>query len=131
MALLGQNTTKAYSHMHPSMATCFGLYQPIFRPIFSSRKYNRCALIVPSTGKYLSEDGLVKTETCSHTGVLVVVCFCCVSTEQNHFILNNAELLEYWLEGDCLQKFLGLVESVNVLLSFRSLSLSPSLPLTH
>jgi len=36
---------------------------------------------VPSTGKYFPEDGLEKTETRSHTGVLMIVCYCCVSTE--------------------------------------------------
>ena len=39
------NTT-AYNHQHPSMATCFGSFWPIFRPIFSSRRYNRHALYI-------------------------------------------------------------------------------------
>ena len=43
---------------------------------------------VPSTGKYWPEDGLEQTETCSHTRVLMIVCFCCVLTEKNYFILS-------------------------------------------
>ena len=39
-------TQHCYSHRHPSMATCFSLFWTIFRPIFSSRRYNRCALYV-------------------------------------------------------------------------------------
>ena len=38
-------------------------------------------LTVRSTGKYWPEDGLDKTETCSHTRVLMFVCYCCVATE--------------------------------------------------
>jgi len=34
----------AHNHQHPSMATCFGLFYTIFRPIFSCRRYNLCAL---------------------------------------------------------------------------------------
>jgi len=33
-----------------------------------------------------NEDGLEKTETCSHTIVLMIVCYCCVSTD--NFILS-------------------------------------------
>jgi hypothetical protein len=39
------------------------------------------------TGKYWLEDGTVKNETCSHSMVLMTVCYCCVSTEWSHFIL--------------------------------------------
>ena len=38
-----------------------------------------------STGKYWPEDGLEKTETCSNTRVLMIVCYCCVSTEKTFY----------------------------------------------
>jgi len=44
MVLFRRNTTIAYNHKHPSMATCFGLVYTTLRPTFSSRRYNRCAL---------------------------------------------------------------------------------------
>ena len=44
--LFHRNTTVAYNHQHPSMTTCFGLFQTIFRPIFSSRRQSRCALYI-------------------------------------------------------------------------------------
>ena len=39
------------------------------------------APILPSTGKCWPEDGLETTATCRHTRVLMIVCYCCASTE--------------------------------------------------
>ena len=44
--LFRRNTTITYNHQHHNMATCFGLFWTIFRPVFSSRRYSRCALCV-------------------------------------------------------------------------------------
>jgi hypothetical protein len=51
----------------------------------------------PSTGKYWREYGLEKTESCNHTGVLMIVCYCCVSPEQNYFILGIKNTMECFL----------------------------------
>jgi len=40
-----------------------------------------CTLIVPSAGTCWPEDGLEETETCSHTRVLMIVCYCYVLME--------------------------------------------------
>jgi len=59
MDLFRRNTTVTYNHQHPSMATCFGLFQTIFRPILSSRRYSRCALYI--TGSHTVYRVCVKT----------------------------------------------------------------------
>jgi len=41
----------------------------------------QCAPIVASTEKYWLEDGLQKTEACSHTTVVMIVCWYCDAME--------------------------------------------------
>ena len=47
--LFWRDITTAHNHQHHNMANYFGLLQTIFRSIFSSRWYNRCAY----TGNYI------------------------------------------------------------------------------
>ena len=49
----------------------------------------QCARIVPSTGKYWPEDGLKKTEACSHTGWWWLYAFVVFRRNKNHFILKS------------------------------------------
>ena len=50
----------------------------------------QCTPTVPSAGNCWLEDGLERAETCSHTRVLMIVCYyCCVSTEKKYFIWNK------------------------------------------
>jgi len=44
--------------------------------------------ILPSTGECWPEDGTEKTEKCSQSRVLMIVCSC-VSTEKNYFTSRN------------------------------------------
>jgi len=48
MVLFRRKNTIAYNHQHPSMATYFGLFYTIFRPIFSSLTFWHRSLIFNS-----------------------------------------------------------------------------------
>jgi hypothetical protein len=70
MVLFHRNTTEAYNHQRPTMATCFGLLPTVH-----------------STGKCWPEDSLEKTGICSRTGVLIIVCFVVLRRNKSHFTL--------------------------------------------
>jgi hypothetical protein len=52
-----------------------------------------CTLIVSSAGTCWPEGGLEKTETCSHTRVLMIVCYCYVLMESFYFIVRQAKFI--------------------------------------